>query len=282
MWECPDFFPLENRQVLLVSPQEMTAAGLEFHAGFGSIALLGSYDPAARRFERERVQSIDYGTDFYAPQTLESYDGRRIMIAWMQNWATVGCQPQGARWFGQMTLPRELSIRNGRLIQNPVRELANYHGRRVSYKDVLLTAGETSLHGVEGRLLDMTVTVRPVEGKASYQAFKLHLAADGNRETVIRYKPSNSTVRIDRTHSGFPYDIVNVRDFPVRPQEGAVKLRVVLDRYSLELFVNDGEQAASMTLYTPQSAQAVSFEVIEGAARIDVEKYSLEFEEDAQ
>ena len=37
-----------------------------------------------------------------------------------------------------------------------------------------------------------------------------------------------------------------------------------------------------MTLYTPQSAQAVSFEVIEGAARIDVEKYSLEFEEDAQ
>ena len=204
------------------------------------------------------------------------------MIAWMQNWATTGCKPQSCRWFGQMTLPRELSIRDGRLIQNPVRELAHYHGRRVSYKDVLLTAGATSLHGVEGRMLDMTVTVRPVDGRESYQAFKLHLAADGNRETVIRYKPASSTVRIDRTHSGFPYDIVNVRDFPVRPAGGAVKLRVVLDRYSLELFVNDGEQAASMTLYTPQSAQAVSFEVIEGAARIDVEKYSLEFEEDAQ
>ncbi len=81
MWECPDFFPLGGRQVMLVSPQEMTAAGLEFHAGFGSIALLGSYDSAIHRFERERVQSIDYGTDFYAPQTLESYDGRRIMIA---------------------------------------------------------------------------------------------------------------------------------------------------------------------------------------------------------
>ena len=282
MWECPDFFPLDGKQVLMVSPQEMTAIGLEFHAGYGVVALLGSYDKASYRFEREAVQAVDYGTDFYAPQTLETPDGRRIMIAWMQNWATTGCKPQGCRWFGQMTLPRELSIRDGRLVQNPVRELAHYHGRRVSYKDVLLTAGATSLHGVEGRMLDMTVTVRPVDGRESYQAFKLHLAADGNCETVIRYKPSNSTVRIDRTHSGFPYDIVNVRDFPVRPAGGAVKLRVVLDRYSLELFVNDGEQAASMTLYTPQSAQAVSFEVIEGAARIDVEKYSLEFEEDAQ
>lgn len=276
MWECPDFFPLDGQQVLLVSPQEMTAAGLEFHAGFGSIALLDSYDPAARKFERERVQSIDYGTDFYAPQTLESYDGRRIMIAWMQNWATCGCQPQGCRWFGQMTLPRELSLRNGRLIQNPVRELEAYRGHKISYKDLLVTS-ETTLSGVSGRLMDLTVTVRPVNGRASYQAFRLHLAKDGRRETLIRYKVSNSTLRLDRTHSGFPYDIVNVRDFPVRPRDGEIKLRIIMDRYSLEVFVNDGEQAATMVIYTPQSADAVSFEVVEGAAYIDVEQYSLNF-----
>ena len=276
MWECPDFFPLDGQQVLLVSPQEMTAAGLEFHAGFGSIALLGSYDPAARKFERERVQSIDYGTDFYAPQTLESYDGRRIMIAWMQNWATCGCQPQDCRWFGQMTLPRELSLRDGRLIQNPVRELEAYPGHKISYKDLLVTS-ETTLSGVSGRLMDLTVTVRPVNGRASYQAFRLHLAKDGRRETLIRYKVSNSTLRLDRTHSGFPYDIVNVRDFPVRPRDGEIKLRIIMDRYSLEVFVNDGEQAATMVIYTPQSADAVSFEVVEGAAYIDVEQYSLNF-----
>ncbi|OUQ36945.1 glycoside hydrolase family 32 protein [Faecalibacterium sp. An122] len=282
MWECPDFFPLDGQQVMLVSPQEMTAAGLEFHAGFGSIALMGRYDPAARRFARQRIQSIDYGTDFYAPQTLQSYDGRRIMIAWMQNWATTNCQPQGTRWFGQMTLPRELSLREGRLIQNPVRELENYRGHKVSYQDLLVT-GETNLSGVSGRLMDLTVTVRPVDDRPSYQAFKIHLAKDGQRETLIRYKVANSTLRLDRTHSGFPYDIVNVRDFPVRPRDGAVKIRVVMDRYSLEVFVNDGEQAASMVIYTPLSAQSVSFEVVEGAAYIDVEHYSLNFgQEDAE
>lgn len=68
-----------------------------------------------------------------------------------------------------------------------------------------------------------------------------------------------------------------MRDFPVRPQDGAVKLRVIMDRYSLEVFVNDGEQAATMAIYTPLSAQSVSFEVVEGAAYIDVEQYSLNF-----
>lgn len=279
MWECPDFFPLGGKQVLLTSPQEMTAIGLEFHAGYGVLGLIGRYDKAARRFERERVQAIDYGTDFYAPQTLQSYDGRRVMIAWMQNWTTSNCKPQGARYFGQMTLPRELALRDGRLVQNPVQELANYHGRRVSYVDIL-ASGETSLHGVSGRLVDMTVTVRPIGGRASYHYFKLHLAKDGEHETTVRYKVENSTLRVDRTRSGFPYDIVNVRDLPVRPQDGRIKLRVVMDRNSLEVFVNDGEQAATFIIYTPVQANAISFEVADGAALLDVEKYSLLFDEE--
>lgn len=277
MWECPDFFPLDNKQVLLTSPQEMTAIGLEFHAGYGALGLIGSYNKEARRFDREKVQAIDYGTDFYAPQTLESYDGRRVMIAWMQNWTTSNCQPRNARFFGQMTLPRELEIRDGRLVQNPVRELSHYHGHRVTYSGVL-TTGETNLHGVAGRLVDMTIVVRPTGNQASYQYFRLHLAKNGECETVIRYKVENSTVRVDRTRSGFPYDIVNVRDFPVRPRDGQIKLRVVMDRNSLELFVNDGEQAATFTIYTPIEAKAISFEVGNGTAQIDVEKYDLVFD----
>lgn len=277
MWECPDFFPLGGKQVLLTSPQEMTAIGLEFHAGYGALCLLGHYDKTARRFEREQVQSIDYGTDFYAPQTLESYDGRRIMIAWMQNWTTSNCQPKDARFFGQMTLPRELELRGGRLVQNPVRELEKYHGHCVRYNDIL-TSGETSLHGVAGRLLDMTVIVRPRGNAASYKYFKLHLAKDGERETIIRYKVENSTLRVDRTRSGFPYDIVNVRDFPARPQDGYIKLRVVMDRNSLEVFVNDGEQAATFTIYTPLDADSIGFEIVDGTALLDVEKYELCFD----
>lgn len=278
MWECPDFFPLDGKQVLMVSPQEMAPIGLEFHAGYGAICLIGSYHREAHQFRRERVQSIDYGIDFYAPQTLETPDGRRVMIAWMQSWSTANCKIPNMRWFGAMTLPRELEVRNGRLIQNPVRELANYHGACVSYRDVLV-ANEMNLYGVNGRILDMTVTARPLSGGNTYRWFKVNLAKDGEHVASIRYKPECSIVRIDRTRCGGRFDIVHVRDFMVRPQGGAVKLRIVLDRNSLELFVNDGEQAATMLLYAPQEADSISFEA-DGAVLMDVEKYDLVFEEE--
>ena len=83
MWECPDFFELDGKYVLLVSPQEMNPIGLEFHAGNGTACIIGSYDRRRHHQIRETVQAIDYGLDFYAPQTLEAIDGRRIMIAWM-------------------------------------------------------------------------------------------------------------------------------------------------------------------------------------------------------
>ena len=280
MWECPDFFPLDGKHVLLASPQEMTAIGLEFHPGNGTVCLIGEYDRQSPHLLREAVQAVDYGIDFYAPQTLETADGRRVMIAWMQNWETSGCRDERLRFFGQMTLPRELRIREGRLVQNPVRELERYRGVRIAYRNVLV-CGEASLKGISGRILDMTVQVRPANQNALYRRFQLSVARDGERCTTIRYKPERNTVRVDRTHSGFPHDIVSIREFQVRPRQGVIRLRVVMDRYSLELFVNDGEQAASFTLYTPQEASAITF-ASDGEALIDVEKYELRFDRAAE
>ena len=274
MWECPDFFPLDGRQVLLTSPQEMKPVGLEFHAGNGTVCLIGDYAPEDGGFTRRYVQAIDYGLDFYAPQTLLAPDGRRIMIAWMQNWGTVGAKPCHCRWFGQMTLPRELSVKDGRLYQNPVRELERYRSGCVLHRNIPV-CGEVNLPGVQGRVLDMTVTVRPTGGEI-YRWFRIRVAKDGEHETIIRYCPSSGTVKLDRTRSGLPHDIVHVRSFLVRPRDGAIKLRIILDRFSVEVFVNDGEQAASAVLYTRQEAEAITFEA-GGAVLMDVEKYELTF-----
>ncbi len=276
MWECPDFFHLDGKHIILTSPQDMTPIGLEFHAGNGTLCLMGGYDPETG-FTRERVQAIDYGLDFYAPQTLEAPDGRRILIAWMQNWDTAGAKPFHCRWFGQMTLPRELSIENGRLYQRPVRELETYRRSPVVHRHILIS-GEANLPGIQGRTLDMTVTVKPMS-PGSYRWFRLHVAKDGRHDTIIRYKPDESTVKIDRCRSGLPRDIVNTRSFWVSPRDGEIKLRVVLDRFSVEVFVNGGEAAASAVIYTRQEADAITFEA-DGQVLVDVEKYDLTFEEE--
>ena len=273
MWECPDFFPLDGKQVLITSPQEMSPIGLEFHAGNGTVCLIGEYSPDGG-FARQNVQAIDYGLDFYAPQTVETPDGRRIMIAWMQNWDTVNAKPYNCRWFGQMTLPRELSVKDGRLIQNPVRELEAYRRRRVVHRNIPVS-GEINLPGVQGRVLDMTVTIRPT-GPDLYRWFRIWVAKDGQHETIIRYRPDQDTLKLDRIRSGLPHDIVHTRSFLVRPRDGEIKLRIILDRFSVEVFVNDGEQAASAVIYTRQSADAITFEA-GGSALINVEKYDLAF-----
>ena len=273
MWECPDFFELNGKYVLLTSPQEMTAIGLEFHAGNGNLCLIGEFDREKCHLVRENVQAIDYGLDFYAPQTLLTPDGRRVMIGWMQNWETSNCQSSSMRCFGQMTVPRELSLKDGRLYQNPVRELKACRSYQILYRNVLLT-GMTTLQNVRGRVVDMTVNIRPASLNAMYSWFKINVAGDGEHMTTIRYKPECNTIRIDRTRCGFPHDIVNVRDFVVQPRGGEIKLRILLDKYSMELFVNDGEQAATTVIYTDVSADAISFESM-GSVIMDVEKYDL-------
>ena len=112
MWECPDFFSLDGKRVLLVSAQEMRGQG-EFHPGHGTMAIIGHYDPASARFCRESVQPLDWGLDFYAPQTVLTPDGRRVMIAWMDNWQYAKRTPRVHPWYAQMTVPREIWVEDG-------------------------------------------------------------------------------------------------------------------------------------------------------------------------
>ena len=270
MWECPDFFALDGRQLLLLSPQDMQARD-EFHCGYASLYLVGDYDAAARRFDRESVHLIDYGIDFYATQTLLAPDGRRILTAWMQTWADTEDKPDGCRWFGQTVCPRELHLKNGRLIQTPVRELDAAHGARTLCENVPVAA-ETRLPGIGGRVADLTVTVTPEA--APYGVFTLKLAADADHCTVLTYEPGPSRLTLDRSRSGSWRDVVHRRSCTVRRQDGAIRLRLLLDRNSVEVFVNDGEQTMTAWLYTPQSADGITF-AADAPVRVTAEQYAL-------
>ena len=113
----PDFFELDGKWVLLTSPQDMLPEGFEYHNGNGTLCLIGEYDEEKGTFTNSMIRAIDYGIDFYAPQTVLTPDGRRVMIGWMQNWDACSLRSPEEKWFGQMSLPRELFIKDGRLYQ---------------------------------------------------------------------------------------------------------------------------------------------------------------------
>lgn len=272
MWECPDLFRLGGKDVLLVSPQEMKTDDMEFIDGNTTLCLIGELTESGELI-RETEHTIDYGLDFYAPQTVLAADGRRIMIAWMQYWNSVDISPiEDLPFFGQMTLPRELNVRNGRLIQNPVRELEMYRSERVFHSGVTV-CGRKELPGLYGRCTDLTVDVRS-DGEEVYKSFTVHVAEGGDYRASVRYQPATNTVIVDRSRSGWPDHILNRREFAVRDRGGEIRLRLIIDRYSLEIFVNDGEEAASYEIFSPETADAISFET-EGSAVIDAEQYTL-------
>ena len=272
MWECPDLFELDGKDVLIVSPQEMRTGSMEFIEGNTTLYLVGKLNGEGV-LQRESEHTIDYGLDFYAPQTVLTADGRRVMIAWMQYWNSVDVYPvEGLPFFGQMTLPRELHVKDGRLIQRPVRELEAYRSDQVLYADVPVQAN-TALNGVKGRSIDLSVEVRPGDG--GYRSFAVNIAQSDDYTTVVRYDPQENTVTVDRSRSGWPEKVLNNRTFAVRENNGAISLRFILDRYSMELFVNDGEQTATFEIFSPEEADGISFEA-EGCAVINVEQYTLD------
>lgn len=268
MWECPDFFPLDGRQLLLVSPQEMegTPDG-EFHAGFGTLALLGRWDKESASFTRETVQPVDYGTDFYAPQTLLTPDGRRVMVAWMQNWATVGEAPREHRWFGCMTLPRELFLRDGRLCQRPVRELEALWKDTLHKQDTV--NGTAVYEGVAGRCLDLTVTL-DAAASPDCRRFALCFAQDERHGTRVEWDPFHGELTFDRSACGSRRDIPHTRRVKAAPVNGKLTLRLVLDGDCAELFINDGERTITALLEgTPMQADGISLHS-EGPAKVDL------------
>ena len=279
MWECPDIFMLDGHAVLNVSPQDMLPEGYEYHNGNGTVCLIGELDEERKHFTYHHNQTLDYGIDFYAAQTLKLEDGRRIMIGWMQNWDT--CQLNGRvkrPWFGQMSLPREISIQNGRLYQQPLRELQQYRRNKVEYHHVKVN-GEVNLPGIEGRCVELEITLRPADPGNMYQKFAVRFAKNEIYRTSLSFRPLESVVKIDRKFSGSRRAVIHQRRCLVPESHGELKMHLILDRFSAEAFLNDGSQVMTATLFTDLSAREISFFSI-GEAEMDVVKYDLCLEDD--
>jgi beta-fructofuranosidase len=178
-----------------------------------------------------------------------------------------------------MTMPRELSVKDGRLYQWPIRELLSLRRDKVSYENVRVRNEEIELDGIRGRLVDMELELKVIEddedGHYPFQKFAIHFARDGRHHTGISFRPSESTLKVDRKFSGSRRAIIHQRRASVKPRHGILKLRIILDRFSAEVFVNGGEKVMTITFYTDVRADGISF-FVDGEAEFSVTKYRLQ------
>lgn len=136
MWECPDLFTLDNKDVLLFSPQGVMEEGLLYQNKYQTGYVVGKLDYSTYEFTHGVFYEIDRGFEFYAPQTTLDKNGRRIMFGWM------GVPEQGEdlhpthkyKWIHNMTIPRELILKDDKLCQYPISELKKMRKNKFNKK----------------------------------------------------------------------------------------------------------------------------------------------------
>ncbi|MDO4466034.1 MAG: glycoside hydrolase family 32 protein [Bacillota bacterium] len=253
MLECPDFFSLEDKDVLIVNPCSVKAIKDEFSSGHVSALFLGTWNRETNIFEKETCQNLDYGLDFYAPQTILDKKGRRILIGWMQNWNTAQFEHANKLLYGCLTLPRVLEKRGTRIVQNPIEEIRNYYHSDISLQTTM--DGEVQLDEVRGRYFDLELSFLNQKNLV----FSIQVAKGKDSYFLIEYSQNNNTLTIDRTYDGNVCDTIHVRKKVLYSHNEKTKLRVLVDRQCIEIFVNEGEDVFSNITYAPLEHDEISF-----------------------
>lgn len=242
MWECPDLFEVDGQWVLLACPQgvERKGPGFENRYACGYFPLTGDFRGDCTLGE---FVPLDYGFDFYAPQTF-SDGARRLLIGWMGMPDADYANPTAARgWQHCLTVPRELRWEQGRLRMLPARELEALRGE----------ARETVFSG------RCQLELSPMSDLSISCRGGLSLSLSG-----VELRAENGTLTLAVQESG------HGRTVRTAPAAELRNLRILADASTLEIFANDGETVMSVKWYPEDHGRTLTLQGNGRAAAFDM------------
>lgn len=206
--ECPNFFKLEKRWVLFVSP-------------YGRVQyFVGDFDPDKCRFQARSNGLLDLGQNFYAPNTMQVPDGRRIVWGWINGF------PAGRGWNGCLSLPRVLSLSgDGQLRQSPAPQLTKLRGKSVGWRDLLLGSSGSSLRLPPTNTLEMRLEINLESAPGVLLTFN----GQSGHATRVMIKAGRAQSKEAGAEVTLPLD----------ESEHRLSLAIFMDRSVLEIFANE-------------------------------------------
>ncbi len=233
MWECPDLFKMDGKWFLLCCPQGLLAEPLRYqnlHQSGYFLCENFTLTDADYRCLPESFRELDYGFDFYAPQTFTDGHGRRILIGWagIPEEKRYGSNPTIEEgWQHALTVPRELTFNGEQLLQYPVRELDSLHGIGLSLEENVIQAPA----------FDMQLTLAGNHQSLRFNDDLVLECTDGLVcLTFLNETGAGRTCRKARLPKN---------------QRGIKELRILKDTSMLEIYINRGELVFT-TKYFPE------------------------------
>lgn len=253
MWECPDLFDLQDQQFLITCPQGVKQEGIRF----ANVHQCG-YFPLSINF-KEKIYALkdyhelDYGFDFYAPQSFEDESGRRILIGWMGLPDIEYTNPTTERgWQHALTIPRVLHTKDGVLYQTPIEELkqlrtSNLHCDIKEFNEQKLTKDCFEMRIDVEKEADFVLQLR----KGAYLSYDM-------KKRVV-------TLTFEECGYGRTSRSASIKQLD--------NILIYADTSSLEIFVNDGSSVFTSRVYTKASDNQVQF--VGGKLEADLHFYEL-------
>ncbi|MBT2523162.1 GH32 C-terminal domain-containing protein [Arthrobacter sp. ISL-28] len=244
--------------------------------GWGHILadeFVASARPATPRIET--YDWLDYGRDYYASVSFGNMpQDKRIMLGWMNNWDYANSIPTSP-WRSAMSLPREVALTQTaagpRLVQKAVEQVDRL-GTAVSYIEKRARNIAPGIHSLPsaawGEVQRIDVTLAP--GTATKSG--ISVLGSGNSSTVIGYDKTMGKLYVDRRNSGnigFHPLFTSLDSAPVTPDaQGNVKLRIYVDRSSVEVFAQGGLRTITDQVFPEQGASQVALFAEGGTAQL--------------
>jgi len=259
VWECPDLFELDGKYVLIFSPQDKPRVGNSYENVHSSMALIGSFNHGTGEFIIEHEQELDQGFDFYAPQSIMTYEGKRVIIAWMNMWErNYPLHELGHGWNGSMTLPRELSLENGKLVHKPYQKIEKYQQNKVEFNHFEINGKyeDRSLYGI-----CQQIEVE-FEMKDSHELI-IEFFKGINEKLSLTFTKHRNEIILDRRDSDYPIVSLGTKNDYLRSQTidllKPISLNIFLDVSSIEIFVNNGEHVFTSLFFSKELGERVLF-----------------------
>lgn len=263
MWECPDYFEINDKAVLMFCPQGMDAQGDDFRNIYQSGYLLGEPIDFQNdgKFNHGNFNEFDHGFEFYAPQTMLDPSGRRIMIGWF-GLPDVDNVTDEYGWAHCLTLPRVLEIKDDKVIQKPLPELKELRKEKHA-TSVSLDQETKKWSEIAFRTYELKLTI----DAASYGKTGLKFRVGAAEEVLFYYDADENKLVLDRSKGGKlstkEYGTTRKCDFDITKFD----LRLFVDESSAEIFINDGQEVFSTRLFNEEMSNGIEF-FSEGQANI--------------
>lgn len=247
MWECPDLFDLNGETVLVTCPQGVPEEGYIYKNVHQNGYFLVNGDLESKDVNLSEFRLLDYGFDFYAPQSFEDESGRRILVGWMGiPDADYTNRTTENGWQHALTMPRELILKDGIIYQRPVEEIKALRGNMRTF-----AADEFKDLEVENLSFELCAEFEKCNG------FKLNLRND----ISLSFDKSKGLIELNMGESGCGRDARYAYCDEIR------NIDVYSDTSAFEIFINDGEIVFTTRAYT-DGTQKIGFEKIDGLSKV--------------